>query len=47
MNKKKRFRSDRVLSYFHAEWKVLLAVTLSGLIFCYSDKYMDMFYFHK
>lgn len=33
MNMKKRFRSDRVLCYFQAEWKVLLAVTLSGLIY--------------
>ena len=28
-----KFRSDRVLSYFQAEWKVLLAVTVSGLIY--------------
>lgn len=27
------FRTDRVLSYFKAEWKVLLAVTISGLIY--------------
>ena len=27
------FRPDRVLSYFKAEWKVLLAVTISGLIY--------------
>lgn len=31
--KDKTFRSDRVLSYFRAEWKVLLAVTVSGLIY--------------
>ena len=36
MNRKKRsaeFQPDRVLSYFKAEWRVLLAVTLSGLIY--------------
>ena len=36
MNGKKRsaeFQPDRVLSYFKAEWRVLLAVTLSGLIY--------------
>lgn len=27
------FRSDRVLSYFKKEWRVLLAVTISGLIY--------------
>ena len=27
------FRPDRVLSYFKAEWKILLAVTISGLIY--------------
>lgn len=27
------FRADRVLSYFKIEWKVLLAVTISGLIY--------------
>lgn len=27
------FQPDRVLSYFKAEWKVLLAVTISGLIY--------------
>ena len=31
--KDKAFQSDRVLSYFRAEWKVLLAVTVSGLIY--------------
>lgn len=31
--KDKMFQSDRVLSYFRAEWKVLLAVTISGLIY--------------
>lgn len=36
MNREKRsaeFQPDRVLSYFKAEWRVLLAVTLSGLIY--------------
>ena len=36
MNGEKRsaeFQPDRVLSYFKAEWRVLLAVTLSGLIY--------------
>ena len=36
MNRKKgsaEFQPDRVLSYFKAEWRVLLAVTLSGLIY--------------
>ena len=28
-----KFHSARVLSYFQAEWKVLLAVTVSGLIY--------------
>ena len=27
------FQPDRILSYFKAEWKVLLAVTISGLIY--------------
>ena len=27
------FQADRVLSYFKVEWKVLLAVTVSGLIY--------------
>ena len=27
------FQPDRVLSYFQKEWKVLLAVTVSGLIY--------------
>ena len=27
------FQADRVLSYFKIEWKVLLAVTVSGLIY--------------
>lgn len=31
--KKEYFQSDRVLAYFQAEWKVLLAVTISGLIY--------------
>ncbi len=30
---KKEFRSDSILSYFRAEWSVLLAVTISGLIY--------------
>ncbi len=29
----KTFQSDRVLSYFKAEWKALLAVTFSGLVY--------------
>ncbi len=36
MNKVKKsagFQPDKVLSYFKAEWKVLLAVTVSGLIY--------------
>lgn len=36
MNREKKtaeFQPDRVLSYFRAEWRVLLAVTLSGLIY--------------
>ena len=36
MNREKRsaeFQPDRVLSYFRAEWRVLLAVTVSGLIY--------------
>lgn len=36
MNREKRsaeFQPDRVLSYFKAEWRVLLAVTFSGLIY--------------
>ena len=36
MNREKRsaeFQPDRVLSYFRAEWRVLLAVTISGLIY--------------
>lgn len=33
MNNQKDFRPDNVLSYFKAEWKVLLAVTISGLIY--------------
>ena len=35
MNREKKaaeFQPDRVLSYFRAEWRVLLAVTVSGLI---------------
>lgn len=27
------FQPDRILSYFKAEWQVLLAVTISGLIY--------------
>ena len=30
---KKAFTPDRILSYFKAEWKVLLVVTISGLIY--------------
>ena len=36
MNREKKtaeFQPDRVLSYFRAEWSVLLAVTVSGLIY--------------
>ena len=36
MNREKKtaeFQPDRVLSYFKAEWRVLLAVTVSGLIY--------------
>lgn len=36
MNREKKtaeFQPDRVLSYFRAEWRVLLAVTVSGLIY--------------
>ena len=32
-NDSKTFQSDRVLSYFRAEWKALLAVTFSGLVY--------------
>lgn len=31
--KNKEFRADRILSYFKAEWPVLLIVTISGLIY--------------
>lgn len=31
--KKERFQSDRVLAYFRLEWKVLVLITLSGLIY--------------
>ena len=31
--KKERFQSDRVLAYFKLEWKVLLLITVSGLIY--------------
>ena len=31
--KRKEFKPDRVLSYFTAEWPVLLIVTISGLIY--------------
>ncbi len=33
MNKDQTFRADKIASYFKAEWKVLLAVTISGLIY--------------
>ena len=33
MDNQQNFRPDKVLSYFKAEWKVLLAVTISGLIY--------------
>ena len=32
-NRNKTFQPDKVLSYFKEEWKVLLAVTISGLIY--------------
>lgn len=32
-NKEKTFESDRILSYFQIEWRGLLAVTISGLIY--------------
>ena len=31
--RKKGFQADRVLSYFKAEWKVLLIVAVSGMIY--------------
>ena len=31
--KNKKFEADHVISYFKMEWKVLLAVTVSGLIY--------------
>ena len=31
--KEKTFQPDRVFSYFKAEWKVLLVVTVFGLIY--------------
>ena len=31
--KNKKFQADRVRSYFRIEWKVLLVVTISGLIY--------------
>ena len=33
INSQQDFRPDKVISYFEAEWKVLLAVTISGLIY--------------
>ena len=33
MKNKTTFRADRILSYFQKEWVVLLAVTISGLIY--------------
>ena len=34
MNERKmRFRPDRILDYFRAEWAALAAVTVSGLIY--------------
>ena len=32
-NKEGAFQSDRILSYFKVEWKVLFAVMVSGLIY--------------
>lgn len=31
-SEKQKFEADHVISYFKMEWKVLLAVTVSGLI---------------
>ncbi len=33
MNCSKKFQPDKILAYFKAEWKVLLLVTISGLIY--------------
>lgn len=33
MNCNKKFQPDKILTYFKTEWKVLLAVTVSGLIY--------------
>ena len=33
MTDKNTFRSDRIISYFQKEWRVLLVVTISGLIY--------------
>ena len=30
---RKSFQPDRVLSYFREEWKVLVVITVSGLIY--------------
>lgn len=32
-NKERTFQADRIMSYFKAEWGILLAVTISGLIY--------------
>lgn len=32
-NDKKAFRPDHIMDYFRKEWAVLLAVTISGLIY--------------
>lgn len=32
-SEKQKFEADHVISYFKMEWKVLLAVTVSGLIY--------------
>lgn len=32
------FQPDRILSYFKAEWQVLLAVTISGCEFPYKSR---------
>ena len=32
-NANKKFAADRILSYFKEEWKVLLIITVSGLIY--------------
>lgn len=47
--KDKTFRSDRVLSYFRAEWKVLLAVTgyAVTIVIVQSARYIKRFYVRR